>query len=70
MKLIFEDLADGDETERLVFFLMDYGGIDGEHHKQWALDQILRKLTGDRYTEIVTLYEQGGLFEWDVGIAP
>ena len=22
------------------------GGIDGEHHKQWVLDQMVRALTG------------------------
>jgi len=23
-----------------------YGGIDGGHHKQWVLDQVVRALTG------------------------
>lgn len=26
-----------------------YGTIDGDHHKQWVIDQIARKLTGDNY---------------------
>jgi len=24
----------------------EYGGIDGDHHKTWAIDQIVRALTG------------------------
>lgn len=27
------------------------GGVDGDHHKQWALDQVVRALTGCPTTE-------------------
>lgn len=27
-------------------FIQDYGGIDGEHHKDWVLDQVARVLNG------------------------
>jgi len=30
-----------------------YGGIDGEHHKIWVLDQVVRRLTGANYAEWV-----------------
>lgn len=49
--------------------IRDFGGIDGEHHKQWLLDQIVRVLTVDEYHEWLALYRQGGS-EWDAGIAP
>lgn len=26
-----------------------YGGIDGEHHKEWLLDQMVRALTGCKF---------------------
>lgn len=26
--------------------IAEYGGIDGGHHKQWLLDQVVRVLTG------------------------
>lgn len=29
-----------------VELILDYGSIDGAHHKQWVLDQALRILTG------------------------
>ena len=31
---------------RALDFIGRYGGIDGEHHKQWVLDQVARALTG------------------------
>ncbi len=27
-------------------YIMQYGGIDGAHHKDWVLDQVVRALTG------------------------
>ncbi len=52
------------------------GGIDGSHHKQWVLDQVVRKLTGENYSEWVKTY--GGdidkygrtEYSWSVGIPP
>jgi hypothetical protein len=37
--------ADDRITEALGFALQ-YGGIDGEHHKMWVIDQMVRALTG------------------------
>ncbi len=50
--------------------LMSYGSEDGAHHKQWAIDQALRKLTGPAYADMVTFYENDGEYKWDTGIAP
>lgn len=36
--------------------------IDGSHHKQWVLDQVVRKLTGDKYEEF-----RAGFIEFDGG---
>lgn len=53
-----------------------YGGIDGAHHKQWLIDQMLRSLLDDQYDSWVKAYnedvdEEGGSYSlWDVGIAP
>lgn len=41
----------------------DYGWIDGDHHKAWVIDQMLRALLGDSYGEVVGV-------DWDEGIAP
>jgi len=51
-----------------------YGGFDGGHHKQWVLDQVVRALTGDRYTKWVTRFNAGAdgpeTYNWEPGIAP
>ena len=56
------------------------GFIDGSHHKQYCLDQVLRILLGDKYDEAVaaecdpvygTSNEDGpNTYSWDEGIAP
>lgn len=50
-----------------------YGGIDGDHHKQWVLDQVIRVLAPD-YEEWIKEYEFGengpDTYTWDAGIAP
>lgn len=33
-------------TEWALYFIERYGGINGEHHKQWVLDQTARILNG------------------------
>jgi hypothetical protein len=42
-----------------------FGNVDGAHHKQWMLDQMLCALTGDDHDAVVAAI--GG---WDRGIAP
>lgn len=51
-----------------------YGCRDGEHHKQWVIDQMLRELASKEYERFVKEYEDGEdgpkTYEWDKGIAP
>lgn len=48
-----------------------FGGIDGEHHKQWLLDQTLRLLLEDNYVEWLDDYNSYKAYDpWDEGIAP
>jgi hypothetical protein len=65
------------EAERITQALdviMQCGGIDGAHHKQWVLDQVVRALTGDGYDEWVAAHNDGedgpDTYWWDVGCAP
>ena len=50
-----------------------YGGIDGSHHKQWLIDQLVRFLADD-YEKWVAEYQAGEdgpiTYSWDEGIAP
>jgi len=51
-----------------------YGGIGGDHHKTWVIDQMVRALTGPYYERFVKDAKAGidgvDTFEWDEGIAP
>ena len=62
------------EAESAMRFIEQYGGIDGEHHKTWVIDQVARALLGDGYEDWVAEWESGqdgpDTYAWDVGIAP
>ena len=51
-----------------------YGGIDGDHHKTWVIDQMVRGLTGEDYEKFVSKACRGedgpDTYKWDTGIAP
>lgn len=32
--------------DKAIEFAVKYGGIDGDHHKAWVIDQMVRALTG------------------------
>ncbi|TMI88338.1 MAG: hypothetical protein E6H00_12965 [Bacillati bacterium ANGP1] len=48
-----------------------YGTIDGEDHKMWVIDQMVRRLTGGTYPSWCAdrIDEQRG-YTWRQGIAP
>lgn len=52
----------------------NFGGTDGDHHKAWVIDQMVRALTGDEYKAFVAETKAGDdgpdTYEWDEGIAP
>lgn len=66
--------TDADRIELAIELGFEYGGYDGDHHKMWVIDQMLRLLLGDGYesrVEAETGDEDGpGAFRWDTGIAP
>ena len=35
-----------DKIKKAIGIIYSYGAIDGEHHKTWVIDQVLRALTG------------------------
>ena len=53
-------------------FAETYACIDGEHHKQWVIDQMVRALCGDAfYRSWVEDYNRDPDYaDWDEGIAP
>jgi hypothetical protein len=57
--------------ERSVEIALRYGMIDGCHHKQWVIDQMLREILGDKYDEVLKEYNADQDYEtWDIGIEP
>jgi len=54
-----------------VAFIEEWGDIDGAHHKQWLLDQVLQALLGDEYLAwLAETNKDPSDFVWDEGIAP
>jgi len=63
-----------DRIVRALALAVQYGGIDGDHHKAWVIDQMVRILAGDGYDKLVAYAREGEdgpeTYDWDVGIAP
>lgn len=69
--------AEAQHAERVkaaIELAVNYGGIDGAHHKMWVIDQMLRVLCGDTYTDTIREACNGedgpNTYDWDTGIAP
>ena len=64
------------KIEAALEIIFIYGGVDGAHHKQWVLDQVVRQLKGDNYDDWVKHHngpiDSNGKTEymWNVGIPP
>ena len=67
-------MTDAERIQSAIDIAVQYGGIDGNHHKAWVIDQMVRALTGDHYDTLVAEACDGedgpDTYEWDVGIAP
>ena len=54
--------------------IIPYGQTDGDHHKTWVIDQIVRKLMGYKYDIFIKAVNYGkdgpDTYEWRTGIAP
>lgn len=66
---------ENNKINKALEIAFQYGQIDGDHHKIWVIDQMVRALTGDKYNEFVKEYEtdeETGEKEWvwKNGIAP
>jgi hypothetical protein len=67
-------MTDKDKIDKAIEFAVEYGGIDGSHHKDWVIDQIVRILAEEKYDKVVAdaCMGEDGLYTyvWDTGIAP
>ena len=69
-----QPIGNAERIDKAIQISLDYGQIDGAHHKQWVIDQVLRMLAGQTYATIIEEYRNGidgpDTYEWDEGIAP
>lgn len=68
-------MTDKEKIKQAVDIAWQYAQIDGEHHKMWVIDQIVRVLLGEeKYKLWVEAYEtpldDGDYYLWETGIAP
>lgn len=67
-------MTDAEKIQAALSLAIEYGGIDGAHHKDWVIDQIVRTLAGDGYDQLIAEAKDGedgpDTYEWEVGIAP
>jgi hypothetical protein len=63
-----------DRIAKALQFAFECGSIDGEHHKTWVIDQMVRALTEDSYDAWIKNVKAGDdgidTYEWYEGIAP
>lgn len=63
-----------EKIEAAIRLAVQYGGINGAHHKDWVIDQMVRVLAGDQYDQIVADAKAGEngpeTYEWAIGISP
>lgn len=60
----------GKRVGNAVSVIYDFGGIEGDHHRCWVIDQTLRALLEDQYEAFIAWYERDGDYSWETGIAP
>ena len=69
-----ENKTDKDKIECATSLILNYSSYDGDHHKQWVFDQVLRILWGEEYEKNIASYNEDireyGDYRWDEGIAP
>ncbi len=48
-------MTEAEKINTAIGIAVQYGGIDGEHHKTWVIDQMVRIFAGDQYDTIVAV---------------
>ncbi len=64
-----------EKIDKASKFILEWGCVDGGHHKQWTLDQVLRILVEDKYDDMIEEFEDRDAdgepqYLWEDGIAP
>jgi hypothetical protein len=63
-----------EKIRQAIEIAVQYGGVDGDHHKAWVIDQMVRTLAGSEYDRVVADACSGedgpDTYSWEVGIPP
>lgn len=64
-----------ERIKKALQLIYSYGQTDGSHHKAWVIDEVVRALMGEDYSDWIRDYEgdpedYDNYYSWDVGIAP
>ena len=67
-------MSDAAKIAAAIDLAIQYGQCEGERHKAWVIDQMVRMLAGESYEQVVkdaTNGEDGPeTNDWDVGMPP
>lgn len=67
-------MNDQEKIQKALDIALQFGGIDGAHHKDWVIDQMVRALTQEQYQDWVRRACDGPdgpqTYNWEEGIAP
>lgn len=70
MGMPFRIAAHARPVQRALEFARDCGQVDGGHHKQWVIDQMVRALLEEQYGDFVATYRALAGADWDTGTPP
>lgn len=67
-------MTDKQRISKAIKIAIQFGQIDGDHHKMWVIDQMLRALLGKEYKATIKAACAGedgpDTYFWETGIAP
>lgn len=75
---VVEDIRSEQEARQRIMKAIEvcfaYSQVDGDHHKAWVLDEIMRALAGEHYGRVVELHNVGedgpDSYTWNCGFPP
>lgn len=67
-------MTDRQKINRALEIAFENAVVDGAHHKDWIIDQMVRALSGTDYDRLIADYCSGdegpSTYEWNIGEAP
>jgi len=68
------NITDKEKIHEAIDIAIRYGQIEGDHHRIWVIDQMVRALAGSEYDSVIAGANEGedgpNTYSWDIGIAP